>query len=163
MMWGVSMWRRLWRDEGGFVVSAETALLGTLGVVGVGVGLNCAKTALDAEFHDLARAFRSLDQSYAYTGFWHNGAYVAGSAYTNVEVVECVPVPVEPCDECPTETPDPGAPATPGLPPPPDAGPGPSIRPVPAAPPVPRSVPRKSIRRDVPAPPPASVSPTSRF
>jgi hypothetical protein len=161
-MFGVSMWRRLWRDEGGFVVSAETALLGTLGIVGVGVGVNCAREALDAEFHDLARAFRSLDQSYAYTGSWYTGAYVAGSAYTNVEVVECVPVPADPCEECPA-SPDPAAPAHPAVPPTPGAGPTPSIRPIPAVPPVPRAAPKKSIRWDGPVPQRGTVPPATTY
>lgn len=161
-MFGVSMWRRLWRDEGGFVVSAETALLGTLGIVGVGVGLNCAKTALDAEFHDLARAFRSLDQSYAYTGYWLNGAYVAGSAYTNVEVVECVPAPADPCEECP-DSPDPSAPANPAAPPARGVRPTPSVRPIPAVPPVPSAAPKKSIRWDGPAPQRGTASPATTY
>ncbi|MFQ5734522.1 MAG: hypothetical protein ACE5KM_21515 [Planctomycetaceae bacterium] len=82
----LALLKDLWNDKRGFVVTAELALLATLGVVGATVGLYSAGNAVDRELRDVARAFRSLDQSYSVQGFRGCGAATAGSAYTQPPV-----------------------------------------------------------------------------
>lgn len=71
----------LWPDETGAVLSTEMVLVGTLGVVGATVGLKALSTSVNEELLDLARAIRSLDQSYEIPGVSRCGAWTAGSAY----------------------------------------------------------------------------------
>lgn len=71
----------LWNDQRGFVVTAEVALLVTLGIGAAAGGLYSAATAVDEELRDVARAFRCLDQSYEVRGFRGCGACTAGSIY----------------------------------------------------------------------------------
>lgn len=71
----------LWNDEKGFVVTAEAALLATVGIVGATVGMKMAAHSVNEELQEVAESFRSLDQSYAYRGFQSCTAYTAGSCY----------------------------------------------------------------------------------
>jgi hypothetical protein len=80
--------RALWRDDSGLVLSAETVLLGTLGVIGATVGLSMASSAVNDELTETAFAIRALDQSYAVNGRMGTGAYVAGSRFTQRPVAE---------------------------------------------------------------------------
>jgi hypothetical protein len=75
------LWTSFWNDDRGFIVTAEAALLATMAVVGVTVGVHSAAKSVDAELRQVARAFRSLDQSYVHYGFASGGAATAGSAY----------------------------------------------------------------------------------
>lgn len=71
-----NIFRDLWNDESGAVVTSELVLLGTVGVLGATVGLNQVSDALNGELRDVASAVRSLDQSYhiparrSCTGAW---------------------------------------------------------------------------------------------
>jgi hypothetical protein len=78
----------LWNDETGSVVSAELVLLGTLGVVGVGVGAAAIGDTADAEMEEVAYSIRSVDQSYGVGGFHGCGAWTAGSFYRQPPVEE---------------------------------------------------------------------------
>lgn len=78
----------LWNDEAGSVVSAELVLLGTLGVVGVGVGAAAIGNTAEAELEEMAFSLRSLDQSYRANGFQGCGSWTAGSGYTQPPVEE---------------------------------------------------------------------------
>jgi hypothetical protein len=78
----------LWNDEAGSVVSAELVLLGTLGVVGVGVGAAAIGNSAEDELGEIAYSIRSLDQSYRVNGFHGCGAWTAGSFYTQPPVEE---------------------------------------------------------------------------
>ena len=82
----MGLWMRLWWDEGGAVMTAELALLGTVGVLGGVVGLNVMARSVNEELTDVAHAFRSLDQSYAYKGTRSCGAHVAGSSFQQEDV-----------------------------------------------------------------------------
>lgn len=81
--------KSLWNDEAGFVISAELALVSTLCVLGLVVGLSSVRDAVNCELTDLSTAICSLDQSYYYTGFhsrkWPGccttKAWTAGSAF----------------------------------------------------------------------------------
>lgn len=109
-------WKSFWADEAGVIVSAELVTIATLGVVGMTVGLNTMATAVNAELTDVARAIRSLNQSYRFSGFSSCRAYTAGSCYLQtpvdqslVSLCACGPVgPVGPVSNIvPGETPAP--------------------------------------------------------
>lgn len=55
------MVRRLWQDECGAVVSPELAVIGTVLVVGLIVGLSALKVAISTEIEDLAAAVEAFD------------------------------------------------------------------------------------------------------
>jgi hypothetical protein len=59
---------KLWRDEAGLVMSAETVMLGTVGVLGVVAGVGVMTSAVNDEMGELGMAFRGFDQSYSVAG-----------------------------------------------------------------------------------------------
>jgi len=59
-------WAALWRDEAGFIVSGELAMVSTLGVLGLVTGLAEVSKNVDGELRDVASAFR-FNQSYSVT------------------------------------------------------------------------------------------------
>lgn len=77
---------RLLRDERGYVLSAETVLIGTVGVLGATVGLGAMAESVNDELIDVAMAFRSLDQSYRVEARSGCGSWVAGSQFTQAPV-----------------------------------------------------------------------------
>lgn len=56
----------LWNDEAGFLISAELALVSTIGVLGMVAGLSEVSNNVTGEMHDVGSAFTQLDQSYSY-------------------------------------------------------------------------------------------------
>jgi len=83
-----SLWNAFWADESGMILSAEAALLGTVGIVGATVGLSAAAHAIDDELQEMAFAIRSLDQSFAFEGQKSEFAWTAGSSYRQPPVEE---------------------------------------------------------------------------
>jgi hypothetical protein len=85
------MFAALYRDEGGFIVSAELVLVATLLVIGLIVGLSEVQHAVVQELNDVGEAIGSLNQSYYFSGFsakkWggHLKSSVAGSAFLDVK------------------------------------------------------------------------------
>ena len=63
------MFKQLFNDEAGFIVSAELVLVATLLVIGMIVGLSEVQHAVVQELNDVADAVGAVNQSYAYTGF----------------------------------------------------------------------------------------------
>ena len=59
---------RLYRDENGFVVSAELVLVSTIAVLSMVVGLSELASAVNQELEDVAGAFGSINQTYRYSG-----------------------------------------------------------------------------------------------
>lgn len=80
------MFRKLWKDESGSVLSAELATVATVTVVGAVAGLNVMAKSINGEFLDLSHSFRSLNQSYSYRGFASKSAFTAGSCYQQAPV-----------------------------------------------------------------------------
>lgn len=85
----MNLLKRLWCDELGLVVSAETMMVGTLGVIGAVAGIATTASAVNDELSQLAQAFRGFDQSYTVSG-------------TSVSVVATCP-PAHGCDETPSD------------------------------------------------------------
>lgn len=59
---------KLRNRQGGFIVSAELALITTILVIGLIVGLVAVRDSLVAELHDIAEALGELDQSFQFEG-----------------------------------------------------------------------------------------------
>ena len=77
------MMKKLWMDEGGATISAELALVGTILVIGVIVGLSAVQDAVNTELADLGAAIGNLDQSYSVGAATGHHAAVAGSVFTD--------------------------------------------------------------------------------
>lgn len=85
------MWKSLYRDDSGAVLSAELILILTILVIGVIVGLSEVAVAVNTELNDISNAIGALDQSYFFTGFKGTDAtgagklksIVAGSRFTD--------------------------------------------------------------------------------
>ena len=63
------MLTKLWNDEAGLIISAELALVLTIGVLAMVVGLSEVAVAVNTELNDISNAIGALNQSYCYTGF----------------------------------------------------------------------------------------------
>ncbi len=63
-----NLMNRLWKDEGGFVISFELILIATLLVLGIIVGLTSVRNATVNELSELATAVGIVDQSYGFSG-----------------------------------------------------------------------------------------------
>lgn len=59
-----NLWQKFMADEAGVVVSSEIALVGTVGVLGMVVGLEAITSSVNSELNDFASAIGALDQSY---------------------------------------------------------------------------------------------------
>lgn len=79
------MLMRLYRDETGVIISAELALVLTIVVIGVIVGLSEVAKAVNTELNDISNAIGALNQSYGFTGFHarqgKRTSFVAGSTF----------------------------------------------------------------------------------
>jgi Flp pilus assembly pilin Flp len=60
--------RKLWKDEAGFIVSAELVLVATMLVIGMIVGLTVVRNQVVQELGDLGAALGMISQGYEYTG-----------------------------------------------------------------------------------------------
>ena len=79
-----NLWQRLLKDETGVIISSELALVGTVGVLGMVVGLESVSTAVTQELTDLSNAYRSLNQTYSYRSISKGQhARFSGSGFTN--------------------------------------------------------------------------------
>lgn len=85
---GKQLWKHLWNDETGTVLSAELVLVGTLGVIGATAGIAAVGHSVDGELEEVAYSLRSLDQSYHLEGHRGCRAWTAGSSYTQRPVEE---------------------------------------------------------------------------
>lgn len=82
------MFQRFWTDDAGAILSAELALILTIVVLGVIVGLSEVAVAVNTELNDLSNAIGAMDQSYFLTGFkktvdGKNTSFYAGSKFTD--------------------------------------------------------------------------------
>ena len=62
------MMSKLWKDEAGFVVSAELIFIATLLVIGLVTGWVAVRNAVTSELTEVAQAIGAIDQSYSYCG-----------------------------------------------------------------------------------------------
>jgi hypothetical protein len=87
------MVRRLWNDQGGFIISAELVLVATIVVIGMIVGLVSVRNQVVQELVDVGQSIGSLSQSYAFTAIGPSGtqgqscsfAWTDGSYYLDLK------------------------------------------------------------------------------
>ncbi|QDT37959.1 hypothetical protein [Stratiformator vulcanicus] len=84
------MFRTLWNDEAGLIISAELVLVLTIAVIGVVVGLNAVAKSVNNELLDVASAIGAVDQTYFVTGFRneHGNAATVGFGFSD-QADEC--------------------------------------------------------------------------
>ena len=63
------MLKNLWNDESGVIISAELALVLTIAVLAMVVGLSEVAVAVNTELNDLSNAIGALNQSFFFAGF----------------------------------------------------------------------------------------------
>lgn len=76
---------RLYNDESGFIISAELVLVLTIAVLAMIVGLSEVAVAVNTELNDVSNAIGSLNQTYAFTGFWSGSHGKTKSYYMGSE------------------------------------------------------------------------------
>ena len=84
----MSVLRKLWNDEAGFVVSTELVLLGTVAVFGLIVGMTAVRDGVVSELSDVAGAVQDVNQSYSIDGVTGHNAATAGSDFID-QLDEC--------------------------------------------------------------------------
>ncbi|MBI3861307.1 MAG: branched-chain amino acid aminotransferase [Planctomycetia bacterium] len=67
-----SLIARFYRDEAGFIVSAELVLVSTITVLALVVGLSEVAYGINGELEDVGAAFGSLNQSFCISGMQNN-------------------------------------------------------------------------------------------
>lgn len=77
----MNLLKQLWNDEEGVILSAETVLIGTVGVIGLTTGLSVLSNSVNEELKDVGSAIRSLDQSYIISGNVGCHASTPGSSF----------------------------------------------------------------------------------
>ena len=85
----MSLLRKLWNDEAGFIVSAELVFVATILVIAMVVGLVCIRNQVVQELIDVGQAIGNVSQTYAYNGIdarvaLHPWAYCSGASYIDV-------------------------------------------------------------------------------
>jgi hypothetical protein len=83
------MMRNLWKDEAGFIISAELVLVATIVVIGMIVGLVSLRNQVVQELVDVGQAIGSLSQSYCFSGVkgiceGQTYAWVDGTCYIDL-------------------------------------------------------------------------------
>lgn len=71
--------RRFWADDAGFVVSTELALIATILVIGLIVGLTTIRDQVVQELADIAGMVSQLNQSYSFSAITGHHSTTAGS------------------------------------------------------------------------------------
>lgn len=77
----MSLMKRLWNDEAGFVVSAELILIATIAVLGLIVALDTVRNAVTSELADVSGAIQNVNQSYVIQDVVGHSSSVAGSDF----------------------------------------------------------------------------------
>ena len=81
----MKVFRRLWNDEAGFIVSAELVFVATIVVIGLVVGLAVLRNQVVQELVDLGMSIGSVSQSWALSGTLKpDVAWSDGGGYTDV-------------------------------------------------------------------------------
>ena len=73
----------LWKDEAGFIVSAELVLIATVAVLAMVVGLSEVAYAVNEELEDVGSAVGSMNQTLSYSGFTGHKGSISGSSFVD--------------------------------------------------------------------------------
>lgn len=74
----------LYRDEAGFIVSAELVLVSTIAVLAMIVGLSEVALNVNNELEDVGSAYGKMSQAYQYYGLEGHNACFSGSSWYEV-------------------------------------------------------------------------------
>lgn len=74
----------LWKEEAGFVVSAELVLISTIAVLAMVVGLSEVAYGISQELEDTATAFGAVNQTFRYTGLTGHSGSSSGSSFVDM-------------------------------------------------------------------------------
>ena len=84
------IFKRLLEDEAGFIVTSELALIATILVLAMVVGLSEVAHAINQEMEDVATAFGSINQSYRYAGHeGHQGKWTGSQYRDRIDHCDC--------------------------------------------------------------------------
>ena len=85
----MNLFRKLWSDDAGFIVSAELVLVATILVIGMIVGLTSLRNQVVQELVDVGQAIGSMSQSYALAGVKKEGVAFSDGSYYSDKVDFC--------------------------------------------------------------------------
>lgn len=74
---------RLWKDQHGFIVSAELVLVATITVLAMVVGLSELALNINNELEDVGVAFGKMSQGYSVRGTKGHQGHADGSSYND--------------------------------------------------------------------------------
>ena len=77
----MSLINKLYRNEAGFIVSAELVLIATIGVLGMIVGLSEVALNINNELEDVGSAFASVNQSFHTQSTCGHKGHMSGSNF----------------------------------------------------------------------------------
>lgn len=82
--------KRLWNDDAGYLLSAESFFIATILVLGLIVGWVALRDAVVDELIEVANAFTALNQSYSFSGLASTcgDATTAGSAAIDTNFIQ---------------------------------------------------------------------------
>jgi hypothetical protein len=93
-----SLMVRLWNDDAGYLLSAESVFLFTIVVLGLLTGWVAIRNSVVSELTEVANAISAVDQTYAYSGLSNCNSKTNGSAgndtYTTIGSGTFAAVPV---------------------------------------------------------------------
>lgn len=75
----MSIFYRFWNDQAGFVISTELALVATILVIGMIVGLASIRDQVVQELADVAAMLSQLNQSYSFSAITGHHSATSGS------------------------------------------------------------------------------------
>jgi len=103
---------KLFRDDAGFIISAELVLVMTIGVLAMVVGLTAVRDAVTHELNDISHAIGAVSQSYSVNGLekaCHGGVHAGINGFGfNDDVDDCDCKVVELIDVCGKDDPSTG-------------------------------------------------------
>ena len=84
------MLKKLWRDEGGAILTTELILIIVITVIGMVVGLTALRDAVDAQLADLAGAIAAIDVGYQFDGLLYSASELglSGASTMNAAVAD---------------------------------------------------------------------------
>jgi hypothetical protein len=74
---------KLWSDDAGYILSAESVFLFTITVLGITIGMAAVRNAVVSELVEVANAIAALDQGYSFNGLTTCAGFVNGTAVTD--------------------------------------------------------------------------------
>lgn len=78
------MFKKLWHDDAGILISLELMVLGTVLVIGLLVGLAAFRDAITNELADVSSGISRMNQSFSVRGVSSPSASVAGHSHVDV-------------------------------------------------------------------------------